>query len=129
MGLSKMIKMEIKIDENKVDSDQIYSVESIYRALDQIFLRFDIRKDQGPDGTIWYSGNRNRRNSGLFENIIAGLRDKEWFIDYIVKWMLYSSDDSDGDFDFEDLLYPRNSNREKEPDEDEEKILLGEEQE
>lgn len=94
-------------------------------------MRFGIRKTQDPDGTIWYLGSGNRRDSGLFENIIAGLQDKEWFMDYVVKWMLYSSDDSNGDFDFEDLLYPyaRRSDREKAPDEDEEKILLGEEQE
>lgn len=35
-----MLKLEIKLDEDKILADQKYTVESIYQALEQAFAKY-----------------------------------------------------------------------------------------
>ena len=39
-----MLKLEIKLDENKILADQKYKVESIYQALEQAFAKYNAFK-------------------------------------------------------------------------------------
>ncbi len=77
-----MLKLEIKMDENKILDEQKYKVESIYRTLEQAFSRYKLKSMQEPDGTLW-------------------------FMDYVTKWVWYNSDDGENEDDFavEDVLY------------------------
>lgn len=47
------------------------------------------------------------RDYGTFGRIITTLKDKEWFMAYLVKWLWYNSDDGENETDFtvEDVLY------------------------
>ena len=43
----------------------------------------------------------------LIGRLITTLKDKEWFMAYLVKWLWYNSDDGENETDFivEDVLY------------------------
>ena len=47
------------------------------------------------------------RSYGAFGGIIPRLKEKDWFMDYVIKWMWYNSDDGadEEDYSVEDVLY------------------------
>lgn len=102
-----MLKLEIKLDEEKISADHRYRPESIYQALEMAFLKYNLRKTQEPDGTICFMGNGNPKDYGAFGCIITSLKEKAWFMDYVTKWVWYNSDDGESEDDFvvEDVLY------------------------
>ena len=102
-----MLKLEIKLDEKKISEDHKYEVQSIYRALDETFFRYHLRKTESPDGTICFTGTGNPKDFGAFGGIILGLKEESWFMDYVTKWIWYNSDDgrNGDDFSVEDVLY------------------------
>lgn len=102
-----MLKLEIKLDENKINREQRYSVASIYQTLEKAFSSYHLKKDRAPDGTIVFYGSGNTRDYGAFGCIITSLKEKSWFMDYVIKWIWYNSDDGENDNDFivEDVLY------------------------
>ena len=102
-----MLKLEIKMDEDKILADQKYRVESIYQALEQAFARYKLGKTKEPDGTLCFVGNGNPKDYGAFGCIITSLKEKAWFMDYVTKWIWHNSDDgeTEDDFTVEDVLY------------------------
>ncbi|NBH82015.1 hypothetical protein D7X88_08520 [bacterium C-53] len=102
-----MLKLEIKLDEGKISKEQKYSVSSVYYALEEAFNSYHLRKDSEPDGTIVFYGSGDPRDYGAFGCIITSLKEKSWFMDYVIKWIWYNSDDGENENDFavEDVLY------------------------
>ncbi|MCI8833828.1 MAG: hypothetical protein HFH24_00390 [Ruminococcus sp.] len=96
-----MLKLEIKMDENKIVAEQKYQVESIYQALEQAFSQYRLNKIQQPDGTLCFTGDGNPKDYGAFGCIITSLKEKVWFMDYVIRWIWYNSDDGEN----EDVLY------------------------
>ncbi len=102
-----MLKLEIKIDDKKVEQEGKYPVASIYNAVDKAFMKYDFKKEILKDGTFCYYGNGMSKDYGIFGRIITTLKEKEWFMDYLIKWLWYNSDDGENEADFsvEDVLY------------------------
>ena len=102
-----MLKLEIKIDDDKVEQEGKYPISSIYNAVDKVFMKYDFRKEILEDGTYCYYGNGMPKDYGIFGRIITTLKEKEWFMDYLSKWLWYNSDDGENEEDFsvEDVLY------------------------
>ena len=102
-----MLKLEIKMDENKMMADRKYEPESIYQALEQAFSQYKLKKIQEPDGTLWFMGTGNPKDYGSFGCIITSLKEKPWFMAYVTRWVWYNSDDGENEEDFavEDVLY------------------------
>lgn len=84
-----------------------YKIESIYGALEQSFCNFQLLKEKEPDGTLIFYGTGNPKDYGAFGSIITSLKEKNWFKDYVTKWVWHNSDDgkSEEDFIVEDVLY------------------------
>ena len=95
-----MLKLEIKMDEEKIREEKKYRVESIYQALGQAFSRYELNQLRGADGTMCFTGNGNPKDYGAFGSIITSLREKAWFMDYVTKWMWYNSDDGENEDDY-----------------------------
>ena len=100
-----MIKMIIKMDEEKICTSDQYTIEQVYQALDRIF------SDKGMDRTdtdrgIEYVGHDRSTDFAYFGKIMLGLKDQPWFMDNAHMWLYCNSDDSDNPMDFneEDLL-------------------------
>ena len=100
-----MIKMIIKMDEEKICTSDQYTIEQVYQALDRIF------SDKGMDRTdtdrgIEYGGHDRPTDFAYFGKIMLGLKDQPWFMDTVQMWLYCNSDDSDDPENFieEDLL-------------------------
>lgn len=102
-----MLKLEVKFDVTQMQADSRYAPEAIYAALDKAFSKYHFRKETFSDGTICYYGNGMSRDYGIFGRLITTLKDKEWFMAYLTKWLWYNSDDGEDESDFtiEDVLY------------------------
>lgn len=102
-----MLKTEIKLDHALILSSAKYSEKSIYDMLDETFGKYGFMKTELEDGTICYKGNGNAGDYGSFGRLITTLKNKEWFMPYLTKWLWYNSDDGENEDDFtiEDVLY------------------------
>ena len=102
-----MLKLEIKMDDQKMIKDKKYKPESVYKVIDDLFQRYHIRKEIKDDGTHVFYGTGDRKDYGSFGFLITSLREWEWFMEYVVKWIWYNSDrgHTEDDFSVEDVLY------------------------
>ncbi|MBQ9763111.1 MAG: hypothetical protein IJV92_02000 [Phascolarctobacterium sp.] len=102
-----MLKLEIRLNEDLIKQEAKYTAISIYQALDKIFLKHDFHKTNLPDGTVCYSGTGKKQDYGVFGYLITTLKDKQWFMAYLEKWLWYNSDDgvNEDDYIVEDVLY------------------------
>ncbi|MDO5415880.1 MAG: hypothetical protein Q4F29_01660 [Lachnospiraceae bacterium] len=102
-----MLKLEIKMDENKIQFENQYLAENIYQMLAELFDRFQLKQEILEDGTLSVHGNNQPWDYGAFGYIITLLKDKMWFMPYVIKWVWYNSDNNENeeDFDREDVLY------------------------
>ena len=102
-----MLKLEIKMDEEKIREEQKYTSELIYQTIDKAFLKHQLRKEVEPDGTRVFYGTGNKYDYGAFGLLITTLSEKNWFMDYVIKWVWYNSDRGrdENDFSVEDVLY------------------------
>lgn len=102
-----MLKLEIRLDENHIKADGKYAPDSLHNTMDKVFSEYEFRKEVLTDGTICYHGNGMARDYGVFGRLITTLKDKEWFMKYLIKWLWYNSDDSEdeNDYSVEDILH------------------------
>lgn len=102
-----MLKLEIKLNDAKIQREGKYSLDSIQDTLDKAFGKYQFRKEEMPDGTVSYYGNGRPQDYGTFGRLITTLKDKSWFLPYLEKWLWYNSDDGmdENDYTVEDVLY------------------------
>lgn len=100
-----MIKMIIKMNEEKISTSREYTVERIYRALDKIFSEKGMERTNTDRG-IEYTGHGYPTDFAYFGKIMLGLKDQPWFMDNAKTWLYCNSDESDNPNEYaeEDLL-------------------------
>jgi len=100
-----MIKMIIKMNDDKLNTQTEYSAQKVYSALDRIFEKNGMERIDTNKG-IEYCGHDNPSDFGLFGQIMTGLKKQSWFMDNAVTWLFCNNDDVDdpNDFSEEDLL-------------------------
>lgn len=101
-----MIKMIIKMNDDKIEVENKYTLERIYSGLDRIFAGYGYDREV-INGNLEYKGNCDPSDFGKFGRIYNGLRKQTWFVDNVDTWLLCNSDDVDDpeDFSVEDLLH------------------------
>ena len=101
-----MIRIEIKLDNEKIRDEGFYTSDAIFNAVDEVFAKYCLSKSIEQDGSITYSGTGAATDFGAFASVILFLKDREWFIPYVERWLWYNSADgsSEGDFVVEDIL-------------------------
>jgi len=102
-----MLKLEMKLNSTQILQEAKYQPDSILNAVDKAFSKYQFKREIMADGTLCYYGNGRPKDYGTFGRLIATLKDKEWFLPYLDKWLWYNSDDSDNENDYvvEDILY------------------------
>ena len=100
-----MIKMIIKMNDDKIVADNVYTLERIYSGLDRIFSQFGYSSEK-IGGNLEYKGNGAASDFGKFGRIYNGLRKQTWFINNADTWLLCNSDDVEDpeDYSVDDLL-------------------------
>ena len=56
-----MLKLEIKLDEEKINREQKYSAISIYQTLEQVFSKYHLRKEPSWMERLFFGGTDIRR--------------------------------------------------------------------
>lgn len=101
-----MIRFEIKLNEELIREKGIYTPAEIYDAIDKVFAKCSFEKSVLQNGSISFSGTGAASDYGAFANLVLFLKDKEWFMPYLERWLWYNSDGgrTEDDFAVEDIL-------------------------
>ncbi|WP_343209425.1 hypothetical protein [Anaerolentibacter hominis] len=101
-----MLKMIIRMDDEKIKKEKKYHLERIYSTVDSAFAKMGLPRMEDTSGCLVYRDGGNDRDYGRFGQIVNTLKKQEWFMDNVTVWLLCDSDDSDNpnDYDEEDLL-------------------------
>lgn len=101
-----MIKMEIRMDDEKILQERKYNLTAVHDAVDKAFAQWSFKGEKTDSGSVVYKDNGSERDFGRFGCIVNALKKQEWFMGNVLTWILYDSDDSDSPEDFaaEDLL-------------------------
>lgn len=101
-----MLKMVIRIDENKVLTEKKYRLDGIYSTINCAFMRRGFKRQASEKDALVYCSNGKASDFASFGIIVNTLKRETWFLENITEWGLYESEDSDNpdDFSVEDLL-------------------------
>lgn len=87
-----MMKMEVQMDEKKIMNSGEYSIEQINTMVSEVARKKGITK-QNKNG--FFIGNGNDKDFSNFGLIVLYLKDQEWFLPFVKKWILYIGDEVD----------------------------------
>jgi hypothetical protein len=93
----KMIKMQIKMDEKKIQREGHYSLQKIYGTLDDYFVN---RLNTKKEGNGFYVGTDSPSDFGNFGLAMVTLGKKPWFMENVDTWLYFNSDDSEDPEDY-----------------------------
>ena len=101
-----MLKMMIRMDDDKITTEKKYHLDGIYSTINNTFLTVGLSHIEDGSGALVYRDCGRARDFSLFGKIVNTLKRQTWFMDNVAVWRLYDSDDSDRpeDFNEEDLL-------------------------
>lgn len=101
-----MLKMIIRMDDNKIRTEKKYRLDGIYKTIDSTFIKMGLLRMEETSGLLVYRDNGSAKDYGRFGKIVNMLKKQAWFMDNVTVWLLCDSDDSDSpdDFNEEDLL-------------------------
>lgn len=101
-----MLKMVIRMDEDKINIEKKYRLEGIYKTIDNTFIQMGFPRREDASGCLVYQDNGHSKDYGRFGKIVNTLKKQAWFMENVTVWLLCNSDDSDSwdDFSEEDLL-------------------------
>lgn len=96
-----MMKMLIKLDEERVLSDRKYDLADMWRIVDEQFASA-CTKQVLADGAALYSGIAEKDYFSCIGIAYIKLSNREWFARYCSKWIMYDNDDNE-DLPFQDI--------------------------
>lgn len=101
-----MLKMMIRMDDDKIVTEKKYHLDGIYSTINNTFLTVELPRIEDSSGALVYCDCGRARDFSLFGKIVNTLKNQTWFMDNVSVWRLYDSDDSDSpeDINEEDLL-------------------------
>lgn len=105
-GIDIVIKMEVRMDDEKILRERKYRLEAVYEAVEKAYGQWNFKGEKTSSGSVMYKDNGSDRDLGRFFSIVNALKKQEWFMGNVATWVLYDSDDSDSPDDFatEDLI-------------------------
>ena len=101
-----MLKMIIRMNDDKIRAENKYHLDGIYSTLNNTSHTAGLPRMEDDSGALVYWDCGRARDFSLFGKIVNTLKRQAWFMDNVVVWRLCDSDDSDSpeDFNEEDLL-------------------------
>ena len=100
-----MLKMLIRMDEDKITTEKKYHLDGIYSTINNTFSSMGFHRIDDNSGALVYRDCGRPADFSLFGKVVNTLKKQTWFMDNVA-WRLYDSDDSDSpdEFNEEDLL-------------------------
>ncbi|MBN3010353.1 hypothetical protein [Ruthenibacterium lactatiformans] len=101
-----MLKMLIRMDEDKITTEKKYHLDGIYSTINNTFSSMGFHRIDDSSGALVYRDCGRPADFSLFGKVVNTLKKQTWFMDNVMAWRLYDSDDSDSpdEFNEEDLL-------------------------
>ncbi len=101
-----MLKMVIRMDDDKINIEKKYRVKGIYNTIDSIFIKNGLPRVEDVSGALVYRDSGGAKDGRRFGRIVNTLKRREWFMDNVSVWLFYDSNDSDDPaaFNEKDLL-------------------------
>lgn len=96
------MKMEIKLDEERIKRDGEYTVEELWEKIDEEFENACKKKIQA-DGSVMYTGILFKDYYTDMMSAAMIFSEYEWFAKYCVKWLWYENEDID-DEEYDDSV-------------------------
>lgn len=96
-----MMKMLIKLNEDKVKQDNIYNIDTMWKVIDNQFKEA-CTKEKQEDGAVIYSSIADKDYFTCIGVAYIRLRHQEWFAKYCTKWIWYDND-SDETLPFQEI--------------------------
>ena len=90
-----MMKMLIKLDEERVLRDGKYDLADMWRKIDEQFAKYNCIKEVQPGGGVLYSGNPDYDYYTCMGLSYLSLRKQQWFARYCSEWIMYDNDDDE----------------------------------
>lgn len=89
-----MMKMLIKLDEERIKADGKYDLADMWRKIDEQFEKACTKEVQ-PDGAALYSGDPNSDYFTCIGLAYLLLRKQQWFAKYCSEWIMLSNEDDE----------------------------------
>lgn len=100
-----MLKMVIKMNEQKIAEEGKYQVADIQEKLYGLFERMGLSGQRDEFGVLTYRDRGRAEDFCVFGKIVNLLKRTEWFIDNAEEWSFEESDEfSEDEWNVEDLL-------------------------
>ena len=78
-----MLKMLIRMDNHKIETEQKYNSESIYSTLNNAFSRMRFQRISDETNALVYCDNETGQTHGSFCQIINSLKKQGWFMENV----------------------------------------------
>lgn len=90
--MNYLYKLEIELDDEKIISDGIYSLESIYDGIRSIFAEEGISEIKAQDKALVFASNNNDdKEFAKFGYAETFLIEQKWFAPYVKKMLWYDT--------------------------------------
>lgn len=89
-----MMKMLIKLDEDKIRADGQYDVAAVWNWIDKRFENACTKEIQS-DGAVLYSGDPQRDYYTCINIAVITLKRTDFFGKYCVEWIWYDNDNDE----------------------------------
>ena len=78
------MRMKIKLNEEKARENGKYTVEEMYKKIDDLAKKVNITKKDKEGAFV---GNNDRYDLSSFIRIVVTLKDCNWFKPYVEEWL------------------------------------------
>ena len=92
-----MMRMKIKLDEQKVKENGEYTVDEMYKKIDDLAKKVNITKKDKEGAFV---GNNDRYDFASFGRMIIALGDCDWYKNCVEEWLWYDDYEVDDMMDF-----------------------------
>ena len=92
-----MMRMKIKLNEAKAKEDGKYTLDEMYKRIDNLANEVNITKKEGKH---IYIGNNDRYDFASFGRMIIALGNCDWYKKCIEEWLWYDDYEVDDMMDF-----------------------------
>lgn len=89
-----MMKMLIKLDEERIKAEGKYDLADMWRKIDEQFEKACTKEVQ-PDGAALYSGDTQNDYYTCIGLAYLFLRKQQWFAAYCSEWIMFSNEDDE----------------------------------
>lgn len=96
-----MMKMKIKLNEAKAKENGKYTLDEMYKKIDNLANEVNITKKEGKN---IYIGNNDKYDLACFGRIAMALGECHWFLNCVDEWIWHLDDGTQDMIEFYEAL-------------------------